>query len=111
MPRVYIVVGLVLIAITVYAVVNAIMTARSRTRGLPKVLWILVILVLPLIGPVLWFTLGKDRGRRSSAPRPTAPDDDPDFLRKLGSEKEQQERIRRMEQELADLDDDSSAKE
>jgi hypothetical protein len=36
-----------------------------------------------------------------------APDDDPAFLRSLGSDQEQDERIRQLEQELADLDDDS----
>jgi hypothetical protein len=36
-----------------------------------------------------------------------APDDDPAFLRGLGKDKEQEERIRRLEQELAELDDDS----
>jgi hypothetical protein len=111
MVRVYIVVGLIVIALSIYAAIDSLMTDKRRTRGLPKALWVLVILLLPVIGAVLWFTLGKDRGKGYSAPRQTAPDDDPDFLRRLGTEKEQEERIRRLEQELADLDDDSTTKD
>ncbi len=111
MVRVYIVAGLAIIALSIYATVDSLMTDKRRTRGLPKFAWVLVILVLPVIGAVLWFTLGKDRGKSKPVMRQTAPDDDPDFLRRLGSEKEQEERIRRLEQELADLDDDSSTKE
>jgi hypothetical protein len=37
---------------------------------------------------------------------PVAPDDDPDFLRKLGREKAMEDRIEQLERELRDLDDD-----
>lgn len=111
MVRVYIVVGLIIVALSIYAAIDSLMTDKRRTRGLPKFLWVLVILFLPVIGAVLWFTLGKDRGKGRPVARQTAPDDDPDFLRKLNSEKEQEERIRRLEQELADLDDDSTTKD
>ena len=106
MVRVYIVVGLVVVALSIYAAIDSLMADRSRIRGLPKALWVLIILLLPLIGPVLWFTIGKDRGSRREVKRQTAPDDDPEFLRRLGSTQDQEERIRRLEQELADLDDD-----
>lgn len=108
MVRVYIVVGLVIVALSIYAAIDSLLTDRSRVRGLPKALWVIVILLLPVIGAVLWFLVGKDRGKGRPVLRQTAPDDDPEFLRRLGSEKEQEERIRRLEQELADLDDDSS---
>lgn len=111
MVKVYIVAGLVIIALSIYAAIDSLMTDKRRTRGLPKFVWVFVILVLPVIGAVLWFTLGKDRGKGKPVSRQTAPDDDPEFLRRLGTEKEQAERIRRLEQELADLDDDSSTKE
>ena len=38
-----------------------------------------------------------------------APDDDPTFLSGLRREEEQNERIRQLEQELSDLDDDPPA--
>ena len=111
MPRVYIVVGIVILALSIYSVIDSLLTDRRRVRGLPKVLWVIVIVLLPVIGPALWFIVGKDRASRRPISRQTAPDDDPEFLRRLGSEKEQEERIRRLEQELADLDDDSSTKD
>ena len=111
MVRVYIVVGLIIVALSIYAAIDSLMTDKRRTRGLPKPIWVMVILFLPVIGAVLWFTLGKDRGTSSGVKRQTAPDDDPEFLKRLGSQKEQEERIRRLEQELADLDDDSTPKE
>jgi hypothetical protein len=32
---------------------------RERTRG-PKWLWVLIILLVSLIGPILYFTLGRE---------------------------------------------------
>lgn len=106
MVRVYIVVGLIIVALSIYAAIDTLMTDRSRVRGLPKTLWVIIILFLPVIGVILWFTIGKDRGKAKEVKRQTAPDDDPEFLRRLGSSQDQEERIRRLEQELADLDDD-----
>ncbi len=111
MPKVYIVGFLVILAVWVYTIIDVILADPRRVRGLPKALWIVVAVLLPVIATVLWFTIGKDRSKPQSANRQVAPDDDPDFLRRLGSEKEQEERIKRLEQELADLDDDSTTKD
>lgn len=68
---------------------------KSTIRGMPRFLWVLVILLLPLVGPAAWFLAGRPvpPGRSPfgwSVPgwpepprRPKAPDDDPDFLRSL----------------------------
>ena len=64
-------------------------------------------LLIPIIGAILWFVLGKDRSSGRGQARRMAPDDDPAFLRRLGTDQEQDERIRKLEQELAELDDDS----
>lgn len=109
--RVYIVVGLVILALSIYAAIDVLVSDRQRVRGLPKALWVLVILLLPLVGALLWLIIGKDRSTSSGQPRQVAPDDDPDFLRRLGTDADQDERIRRLEQELADLDDDSKPKD
>lgn len=82
MPRVLLV--LVIIAITLYALVEAIQADPRRVRSMPRWLWLLAILV-PILGPVAWFALGRpappaiERGGRP----PLAPDDDTDFLRGL----------------------------
>ncbi len=111
MTRVLLIGLVVIVALSIFAAIDSLMTDVRRVRGLPKVLWVVVILFLPVIGAVLWLTLGKDRGRGEKVTRNVAPDDDPEFLRKIGSEKEQEERIRRLEQELADLDDDPTTKD
>ncbi|QAY72270.1 PLDc_N domain-containing protein [Agromyces protaetiae] len=94
----------------VYAVVDCALFDRSRIRGIPRGWWIVVILFVPILGAVLWFVIGRGRARPARAGgvgrAPASPDDDPEFLRRLERDSEQDERIRRLEQELADLDSD-----
>ena len=95
----------VAVVIDVFALIDLRYLDRSRVRAFSKPVWAVIIILVPVIGAALWFFLG--RGRKAKAqPRAVAPDDDPEFLRKLHDESEQEERIRRLEQELADLDDD-----
>ncbi|MFT3875715.1 MAG: PLD nuclease N-terminal domain-containing protein [Propioniciclava sp.] len=84
MPRVLAV--LILVAIIVYALVDASQASPGRVRLMPRWLWIVAIVLLPGIGALGWFALGRPRGQGPSegGPRRTiAPDDDPDFLRRL----------------------------
>jgi hypothetical protein len=53
--------SLLLLAVMVYAIVDAIITDGSRIQHMPKVAWVLLIVFLPLIGSILWFVLGKER--------------------------------------------------
>ena len=106
MVKVYIGLGVAVVFFTVYALVDCIVTDERRIRALPKAVWALVILLIAPIGGILWFTIGKNRDADAVALRQLAPDDDPTFLKGLAHEKDQAERIRRLEQELADLDDD-----
>ena len=98
------------VVFTIYAVVDCALFDRMRIRGLPRGWWIVVILFVPLIGAVMWFVIGRGRASRVS-PRgqAVAPDDDADFLRRLNTDAAQDERIRRLEQELAELDDEPEA--
>lgn len=114
MPR-FIVIGIVVaIAFTIYTLVDVLMTDRSRVRGVSKPLWAVIVFVLPVIGGIFWLVIGKARRGPGRTSRPIAPDDDPSFLNSLSQEDmqrraEQDERLRRLEQELADLDDDDPA--
>lgn len=108
MPRFLVVLFVVVIALVVFALVDLAMTEKSRVRALNKPLWVIIILVLPAIGAVLWLTLGKARRGPSGPSRRLGPDDDPAFLNGLMRDTDQDERIRRLEQELSELDDDSS---
>jgi hypothetical protein len=106
MARLLVILPFVVLALDVFAIVDVILTEQRRVRGIPKVVWVILIVLLPVIGAVLWFLIGKERRDRGGERRTVAPDDDPAFLRNLRRDEEQDERIRRLEQELAELDDD-----
>lgn len=72
------------VVITVYALIDAIMADRRRVTVLPRSIWALVIIALPVIGAVLWFAVGRPRGTgRNASPRVVGPDDDPGFLAQI----------------------------
>ena len=74
------------LALTVYCVVDAIQTRDGAARNLPKIAWLILILLFPLVGPVAWLIAGRPRrGTRgvTQQRRPRGPDDDPDFLKDL----------------------------
>ena len=104
MPRVWLVLAVVAVALTIFTIVDVILTDRSRARGVPKVVWVLIA-VIPVVGAILWFFVGRVPAQ-ATAPTYIAPDDDATFLRDLATKEDQDERIRRLEKELADLDDD-----
>ncbi|ROS61654.1 phospholipase D-like protein [Frigoribacterium sp. PhB160] len=100
-------------AFVIYALIDCLFAESSRFRALNKPLWAVIIVVLPVIGAVLWLLLGKNRSGGRQAPRRfVAPDDDPEFSGRSSStitdldRETTDERIRRLEQELADLDND-----
>lgn len=103
MARLLIAAIVVAVVFTVYAVIDCAMTDPRRTRALGKPVWIGVVLLVPLAGPLLWLFFGKLRGHGPAGP--VAPDDDEAFLRSLGSEVEHRERMRRLEAEIAALDE------
>lgn len=94
------------VVLDIFAVVDLVIIDRARVRAFPKVFWVIIILVVPFVGALLWFLVGRDWGSRGGERTMVAPDDDPTFLRNLRRDEDQDERIRRLEQELADLDDD-----
>lgn len=89
------------LALSIYAVVDCIQTEDSRVRGLPKIVWVFIILLFPFAGAAAWFVAGRpprstapprtqfdrwqdhsrDHGRKAGPPK--GPDDDPDFLKGL----------------------------
>ncbi len=107
MVRLLVILAVVAVALTVFTIVNIALAASDRVRGVPKPLWVLIAFV-PFVGPILWFGIGNGPADGGTARR-VAPDDDPAFLRNLGRDEEVDERIRRLEQELAELDDEPPA--
>src|SRR4029453_9098046 len=73
--------------------------SADRGRAMPRFLWVLVILLIPLIGPAAFFVFGRplppprEGGPvRRSQPPPASPDDDPDFLRSMNTEQSRRDR-------------------
>lgn len=107
MVRVLLFLSAVELALVVLALISCLSAERSAVRAMPRVLWVLVILLLPIIGPSLWFLAGRPRpqepeGTRGRPPRPSSPDDDPDFLRGLDADQSRRDRelLERWEQDL-----------
>jgi hypothetical protein len=74
------------IGVTIYAAIDCLSSDDAEIRGLPKPLWLLVIVALPPFGGVLWVLVGRHQmpgWPNSRRLRTIAPDDDPDFLRSL----------------------------
>ena len=93
------------LALVVYALVDCVRSDDSDMPvGLPKAVWVILIIVFPGVGAIAWLVVSRvaRQGQRTpgrplfgggqshpsasrrAAPRPLAPDDDPDFLASLG---------------------------
>jgi hypothetical protein len=71
--------GIVAFALWVFCLVDAIGSPADRIRNLPKAAWVVIILLFPLVGSVLWLAVGRpDHGvaRRSPHERPPFPEYD-----------------------------------
>ena len=80
MVRLWLIVAVAAVAFTVYAVIDCATMPRHRIRSLRRGWWILLVLVLPVLGGLLWFVLGRAPAAPAPAPRYRGPEDDPDFL-------------------------------
>lgn len=112
---------LLVLALWIYAFIDCLNTPEEEVRHLPKVVWVIVILLFGevLIGPVAWLVAGRSRGavargatpsarHREHRARWVAPDDNPEFLKSLKEENTKDEALlkdweadlRRREEEL-----------
>ncbi|QMU95938.1 PLDc_N domain-containing protein [Microbacterium esteraromaticum] len=51
---------LIVIALMVFALVDIIRRDDSQVRFMPKFVWLLLVVLLPFLGSVLWFALGRE---------------------------------------------------
>lgn len=97
-----------ILALTIYSLIDCARTPEERMPArMPKLLWIVIIVMVSGIGPIAWIIVSRvkaaeERGglveptvwsssegtsfRRPERPRTSAPDDDPEFLRNLERE-------------------------
>jgi len=78
---------IVLLAVYIWFMVDVARSPKSSVRNLPKGIWLLIVVFIPIIGGAIWVLFGRTKpiggeGRRGRK-APSAPDDDPRFLAKL----------------------------
>lgn len=59
----YVLISLLVLVLFVGALVDIIMRDQSLVRHLPKLVWILIVILMPLVGSILWFALGHEYSR------------------------------------------------
>ena len=96
--------SILIIALMVGALVDIIKRDDAQVRFLPKMAWIIIVILLPLIGSLLWFAIGREYSeaglripRMRPAARPTTRQPEP---RPAASPVD----TRSTEQQIADLD-------
>ncbi|NLU70264.1 PLD nuclease N-terminal domain-containing protein [Streptomyces sp. HNM0574] len=83
------------LAVWIYAFIDCLNTPEKEVRKLPKVAWVIIILLFGqvLLGPIVWFAVGRPRknapygATKPQERRWVAPDDNPDFLKSLGEQR------------------------
>lgn len=92
---------ILMLVLTIGALIDIITRRDDQVKHLPKMFWIILVIIVPLAGSVIWFLVGREydqegirlprpRERRSGPPAPTAPPHPGD--------------TRSTEQQIADLD-------
>ncbi|MBO0897453.1 MULTISPECIES: PLD nuclease N-terminal domain-containing protein [Arthrobacter] len=107
MPRLVLFGVIIVAAVIIYAIVDCVMSRAQEVRSISKTAWIFTIVLLPVLGALLWFLFGRPMSGpepKNRKPRhPTAPDDDPEFLRNLAIRRRQQEKEAELKRREAEL--------
>ncbi len=74
---------ILVIALSVYCLVDMSGTDEDRVRLLPRYAWAVAVIFVPIAGSLGWLFAGRPAKPRAPRRRPMAPDDDDDFLRGL----------------------------
>jgi hypothetical protein len=113
MARLIVLLVLAAFVLLVASLYDLVTTNEHEVHGLAKVEWGLVILLLPIFGAVLWFLRGRSAAEQAALaaskeahpsghdrPRTLAPDDDPEFLRRVADDLARREQSRSDEERL-----------
>lgn len=105
------VLSIALLALTIFVLVDIITSDEWRIKNLNKFAWVIIVILLPLIGSILWFVIGKDYDRpvdhgsfgdprRSETLRPLVIEDEQAAIENEIAYHEKQAQIRRLEEQL-----------
>ena len=113
--------ALAALALWVYCILDVIATDEAVMRNMPKIFWLIVVVILPTVGSLAWLLLGRpanagyrpgDTTTRAlpsrSSPRPVGPEDSPDFISQLD---EKAARLRKWEEDLRRREEDLRRRE
>jgi hypothetical protein len=98
------------VVLTIYCLVEVVQSDATQVRTLPRWGWLLMVF-LPIAGPLAWLLLGRPTGSPDARPRPARrthrppPDDDADFLRQLRVQPPTEDEFRSWEDELRRRDE------
>jgi hypothetical protein len=98
--------ALIAFAVWIFCIIDVITTPDEQCRNLPKLVWLLLVIILVDIGSIAWLVAGRtwtprnpdlpykgNRGTpRTAARRASNPDDDEEFLAGLRARAEEQRR-------------------
>ena len=109
--------ALALFLLWIYCVFDVIATEEALVRNMPKMMWLLVVIILPAVGAVAWLVLGRP-AKAGYAPgdttyrqprRTRGPEDSPDFMSGLEGRSRRlrkwEEDLKRREEELRKRED------
>ena len=114
------------LALVIFCLIDCVQADLHRIRNLPKWAWIVLIILIPIAGPIVWLLAGRplrsSAGREAPRPtthtsgspeygrprqRPKSPDDDPEFLRSLKKPNtEHEDLLRKWEEDLKRREDE-----
>ena len=117
--------GIALLFLWIFCIFDVIASEATIVRNLPKLVWLLIVIIVPDVGSIAWLILGRPRGAafspgatwsrqqapRRSAPGPVGPEDSPHFLKSIDEQrrlKAWEDDLRRREEELRNKDDDNT---
>jgi len=104
--------GLIVLGVWIFCFIDVLLTPPELCRNLPKVAWVLLVLIFDILGSIAWLVAGRPWNRaavgasprsthvdsrypeydRPNRYRPTNPDDDEEFLAGLRKRAEEQRR-------------------
>jgi len=128
MVRVYGLISVIGLVLWIFCVIDSISARQDEVRNLPKVAWVIIVLLFPFVGSIAWLVAGRPQtgerrlqaGERSQPEFPeynrpgraaaSDPEKDAEFLRQLRARAEEQRRAYREQRarEQGQPDDDAT---